>query len=96
MVNAKRRISAKRTHQFRGNRSTNKNCSSTSTNGSSSKIKMIAAFDVEMTEYEDKPLTGNIIMDTEVLNCSPLLCCPRCFQECLLLSEDSKYGSEKC
>ncbi|GFV67629.1 hypothetical protein TNCV_4623091 [Trichonephila clavipes] len=51
----------------RGNESTNKDCSSTSTNASSSKIKMPVVFDEKMAEYESKPLTGKIIMDIEVL-----------------------------
>ncbi|GFV92556.1 uncharacterized protein TNCV_1744611 [Trichonephila clavipes] len=62
MGNAKRRISAKRKRQFCGNESTNeknsKNCSSTSTNASSSKIKMPVVFDKEKAEYKSEPLTG--------------------------------------
>ncbi|GFR15125.1 hypothetical protein TNCT_220261 [Trichonephila clavata] len=70
MGNLKRRISSKRKRQFRGNGSTNKdskNCSSASTNASSSKIKMPAVFDEEMVEYEHKTLTGNRIIDIDVL-----------------------------
>ncbi|GFT37026.1 hypothetical protein TNCV_175451 [Trichonephila clavipes] len=62
MDNAKRRIDAKRKHPFRGNGSTNKNLknlSSTSTNTSSSKIKLPVAFHEEMAEDESKPLTDN-------------------------------------
>ncbi|GFU31881.1 uncharacterized protein TNCV_1111391 [Trichonephila clavipes] len=70
MGNAKRRVSAKRKRQFRGNGSTikhSKNSSATSTNASSSKIKIPAAFDEEIAEYQRKPLTGNRIIDMEVL-----------------------------
>ncbi|PRD28432.1 UNVERIFIED_CONTAM: hypothetical protein NCL1_32400 [Trichonephila clavipes] len=70
MGNTKRRISAKRKHQCRGNGSTtkhSKHSSSTSTNASSSKIKMSAVFDEKVAEYERKPLTGNRIIDVEVL-----------------------------
>ncbi|GFU96539.1 uncharacterized protein TNCV_1682111 [Trichonephila clavipes] len=70
MGNAKRRISAKRKRQFRGNGSTNKhskNSSSTCTNASSPKIKISAVFDEEIAEYERKPLTGNRTIDVEVL-----------------------------
>ncbi|GFW60087.1 CCHC-type domain-containing protein [Trichonephila clavipes] len=94
--NAKRRVSAKRNYQFRGNRSTikhTKNSSATSTNASSSKIKISAVFDEEIAEYQRKPLTGNRIIDMEVLlNLLLQLCCPRCFEEGILLSEDSTYG----
>ncbi|GFW59046.1 uncharacterized protein TNCV_2831521 [Trichonephila clavipes] len=99
MVNTKRRISAKRKRQFRGNGSTtnkhSKSSCSTCTRSSSSKIKMAAVFDEEIAEYERKPLTGNRIIDVEVLSLLNMflqLCCPRCFQEGLLLSEDSRYG----
>ncbi|GFW83739.1 uncharacterized protein TNCV_668521 [Trichonephila clavipes] len=71
MGNAKRRVSAKRKRQFRGNGSTikhSKNSSATSTNASSSKIKIPAAFDEEIAEYQRKPLTGNRIIDMEVLS----------------------------
>ncbi|GFR16593.1 hypothetical protein TNCT_576221 [Trichonephila clavata] len=57
MGNLKGRINSKRKRQFRGNGSTNKdstNCSSTSTNASSSKIKMPAVFDEELAEAEGK------------------------------------------
>ncbi|GFX34559.1 uncharacterized protein TNCV_3657971 [Trichonephila clavipes] len=95
MGNAKRRVSAKRKRQFRGNGSTikhSKNSSATSTNASSSKIKLPAAFDKEIAEYQRKPLTGNRIIDMEVLlNLFLQLCCPRCFEEGILLSEDSTY-----
>ncbi|GFU73231.1 uncharacterized protein TNCV_493561 [Trichonephila clavipes] len=94
MGNAKRRVSAKRKRQFRGNASTikhSKNSSATSTNASSSKIKIPAVFDEEIAEYQPKPLTGNRITDIEVLlNLFLQLCCPRCF-EGFLLSEDSTY-----
>ncbi|GFW05138.1 uncharacterized protein TNCV_2904281 [Trichonephila clavipes] len=83
MGNAKRRVSAKRKRQFRGNGSTikhSKNSSATSTNASSSKIKIPPAFDEEIAEYQRKPLTGNRIIDMEVLlNLFLQLCCPRCF-----------------
>ncbi|GFW39409.1 CCHC-type domain-containing protein [Trichonephila clavipes] len=70
-----------------------KNSSATSTNASSSKIKIPAAFDEEIAEYQRKPLTGNRIIDMEVLlNLFLQLCCPRCFEEGILLSEDSTYG----
>ncbi|GFU89856.1 uncharacterized protein TNCV_4742971 [Trichonephila clavipes] len=96
MSNAKRRVSAKRKRQFRGNGSTikhSKNSSTTSTNASSSKIKIPAVFDEEIAEYQRKPLTGNRIIDKEVLlNLFLQLCCPRCFEEGILLSEDSTYG----
>ncbi|GFS97939.1 uncharacterized protein TNCV_2018771 [Trichonephila clavipes] len=95
MGNAKRRVSAKRKRQFRGNGSTikhSKNSSATSTNASSSKIKIPAVFDEEIAEYQRKPLTGNRIIDMEVLlNLFLQLCCPRCFEEGILLSEDSTY-----
>ncbi|GFV55417.1 uncharacterized protein TNCV_2463071 [Trichonephila clavipes] len=96
MGNNKRRVSAKRKRQFRGNGSTikhSKNSSATSTNASSSKIKILAAFDEKIAEYQRKPLTGNRIIDMEVLlNLFLQLCCPRCFEEGILLSEDSTYG----
>ncbi|GFX29891.1 CCHC-type domain-containing protein [Trichonephila clavipes] len=96
MGNAKRRVSAKRKRQFQGNGSTIKhlkNSSATSTNASSSKIKIPAVFDEEITEYQQKPLTGSRIIDIEVLlNLFLQLCCPRCFEEGFLLSEDSTYG----
>ncbi|GFV71047.1 uncharacterized protein TNCV_1447471 [Trichonephila clavipes] len=96
MGNAKRRVSAKRKRQFRGNGSTikhSKNSTATSTNASSSKIKIPTAFDEEIAEYQRKPLTGNIIIDMEVLlNLFLKLCCPRCFEGGILLSEDSTYG----
>ncbi|GFT88741.1 uncharacterized protein TNCV_905911 [Trichonephila clavipes] len=60
MGNAKRRVSAKRKRQFRCNGSTikhSKNSSATSTNASSSKIKIPAVFDEEIAEYQRKPLT---------------------------------------
>ncbi|GFV66634.1 uncharacterized protein TNCV_2594551 [Trichonephila clavipes] len=95
MGNAKRRVSAKRNRQFLVNGSTikhSKNSSATSTNASSSKIKIPAAFDEEIAEYQRKPLTGNRIIDMEVLlNLFLQLCCPRCFEEGILLSEDSTY-----
>ncbi|GFX38417.1 uncharacterized protein TNCV_2343921 [Trichonephila clavipes] len=79
-----------------GNGSTikhSKNSSATSTNASSLKIKLPAAFDEEIAEYQRKPLTGNRIIDMEVLlNLFLQLCCPRCFEEGILLSEDSTYG----
>ncbi|GFX54906.1 uncharacterized protein TNCV_3318231 [Trichonephila clavipes] len=85
MGDAKCRVSAKRKHQFRGNGSTikhSKNSSATSTNASSSKIKIPALFDEEIAEYQRKPLTGNIIIDMEVLlNLFLRLCCPKCFEE---------------
>ncbi|GFW05623.1 uncharacterized protein TNCV_4003251 [Trichonephila clavipes] len=85
-----------RERQFRGKGSTikhSKNSSATSTNASSSKIKIPAAFHEEIAEYQRKPLTGNIIIDMEViLNLFLQLCCPRCFEEGILLSEDSTYG----
>ncbi|GFU73288.1 uncharacterized protein TNCV_4731051 [Trichonephila clavipes] len=96
MGNAKRRVSAKRKRQFLGNGSTikhSKNSSATSTNASSLKIKIPAAFDEEIAEYQRKPLTGNRIIDMEVLlNLFLQLCCPRCFEEGILLSEDFTYG----
>ncbi|GFX98535.1 uncharacterized protein TNCV_1501131 [Trichonephila clavipes] len=96
MDNAKRRVSAKRKRQFRGNGSTikhSKNSSATSTNASSSNIKIPAVFDEEIAEYQRKPLTGNRIIDMEVLlNLFLQLFCPRCFEEGILLSEDSTYG----
>ncbi|GFU36054.1 uncharacterized protein TNCV_4191531 [Trichonephila clavipes] len=52
---AKSRVSAKRKRQFRGNGSTikhSKNSSATSTNASSSKIKIPAVFDEEIAEYQ--------------------------------------------
>ncbi|GFX73773.1 hypothetical protein TNCV_4290891 [Trichonephila clavipes] len=70
MNNAKRRVSVKRKRQFRGNGSTikhSKNSSATSTNTSSSKIKIPAVFDEEIAEYQRKPLTGNRIINMEVL-----------------------------
>ncbi|GFT94747.1 uncharacterized protein TNCV_4417231 [Trichonephila clavipes] len=95
MGNAKRRVSAKRKRQFPGNGSTikhSKNSSATSTNTSSSKIKIPAVFDEEIAEYQCKPLTGNRIVDMEVLlNLVLQLCCPRRFEEGILLSEDSTY-----
>ncbi|GFX33368.1 uncharacterized protein TNCV_812301 [Trichonephila clavipes] len=85
-----------RERQFRGNGSTikhSKNSSATSTYASYSKIKIPAVFDEETAEYQRKPLTGNRIIDMEVLlNLFLLLCCPRCFEEGILLSEDSTYG----
>ncbi|GFT23979.1 uncharacterized protein TNCV_2062651 [Trichonephila clavipes] len=96
MGNAKRRVSAKRKRKFRGNGSTikhSKNSSAPSTNASSSKIKIPAVFDEEIAEYQRKPLTGNRIIDMEVLlNLFLQLCCPRCFEEGILLPEDSTYG----
>ncbi|GFW31629.1 uncharacterized protein TNCV_4683021 [Trichonephila clavipes] len=54
---------------------------------------MPAVFDEEIAEYESKPLTRNRIIDVEILlNLFLQLCCSRCFQEGLLLSEDSRYG----
>ncbi|GFX54849.1 hypothetical protein TNCV_3317661 [Trichonephila clavipes] len=85
MGNAKRRASAKRKRQFLVNGSTikhSKNSSATSTNASSSKIKIPAAFDEEIAEYQRKTLTGNRIIDMEVLlNLFLQLCCPRCFEK---------------
>ncbi|GFX67751.1 uncharacterized protein TNCV_1564531 [Trichonephila clavipes] len=96
MGNTKRRISTKRKRQFRGNGSTNKhskNSSSTCTNASSSNIKMPAVFDEEIAKYEGKALTGNRIIDVEVLlNMFLPPRCPRCFQEGLLLSKGTIYG----
>ncbi|GFX46470.1 CCHC-type domain-containing protein [Trichonephila clavipes] len=96
MGNAKRKVSAKRKRQFQSNGSTikhSKNSSATSTNASSSKIKIPAVFDEEIAEYQRKLLTGNRIVDMEVLlNLFLQLCCPRCFEEGILLSEDSTYG----
>ncbi|GFV36281.1 uncharacterized protein TNCV_2233281 [Trichonephila clavipes] len=96
MGNAKRRVSAKRKRKFRGNGSTikdSKNISATSTNASSSKIKIHAVFDEEIAEYQRKPLTGNRIIDIEILlNLFLQLCCPICFEEGFLLCEDSTYG----
>ncbi|GFY30392.1 uncharacterized protein TNCV_4066421 [Trichonephila clavipes] len=69
MRNAKCRVSAKRKRQFRGNGSTikhSKNSSATSTNASSSKIKIPAVFDEEIAEYQRKTLTGNREIDMEV------------------------------
>ncbi|GFY32462.1 uncharacterized protein TNCV_3559701 [Trichonephila clavipes] len=66
MGNAKRTVSAKRKRQFRGNGSTikhSKNSSATSTNASSSKIKIPPAFDEEIAEY---------------LNVNHLLWCKHC------------------
>ncbi|GFW77975.1 uncharacterized protein TNCV_2490191 [Trichonephila clavipes] len=63
-------VSAKRKRQFLGNGSTikhSKNSSATSTHASSSKIKIPVAFDEEIAEYQRKPLTGNRIIDMEVL-----------------------------
>ncbi|GFX21207.1 uncharacterized protein TNCV_2251551 [Trichonephila clavipes] len=95
MGNNKRRVNAKRKRQFPGNGSTikhSKNSSATSTNAISSKIKIPAAFDEEIAEYQRKPLTGNKIIYMEVLlNLFLQLCCPRCFEEGILLSEDSTY-----
>ncbi|GFS59458.1 uncharacterized protein TNCV_3725801 [Trichonephila clavipes] len=95
MGNAKRRVSAKRKRQFLGNGSTikhSKNSSATSINARSSKIKIPAVFDEKIAEYQRKPLTGNRIIDMEVLlNLFLQLCCPRCFEEGILLSEDSTY-----
>ncbi|GFV84786.1 uncharacterized protein TNCV_4297681 [Trichonephila clavipes] len=71
MDNAKRRVSAKRKRQFRGNGSTikhSKNSSATSTNASSSKFKLPAAFDEETAEYQRKPLTG-FSSSKKTLNC---------------------------
>ncbi|GFV78445.1 uncharacterized protein TNCV_1302971 [Trichonephila clavipes] len=71
MGNAKRRVSAKRKRQFRGNGSTikhSKNSSATSTNASSSKIKIPPAFDEEIAEYQRKPLTG-FSSSKKTLNC---------------------------
>ncbi|GFT02553.1 CCHC-type domain-containing protein [Trichonephila clavipes] len=86
----------KRTPEYVRNGSTikhSKNSSATSTNASSSKIKIPAAFDEEIAEYQRKPLTGNRIIDMEVLlNLFLQLCCPRCFEEGILVSEDSTYG----
>ncbi|GFU85403.1 hypothetical protein TNCV_2387071 [Trichonephila clavipes] len=57
------------------------------------KLKIPPAFDEEIAEYQRKPLTGNRIIDMEVLlNLFLQLCCPRCFEEGILLSEDSTYG----
>ncbi|GFY30967.1 CCHC-type domain-containing protein [Trichonephila clavipes] len=95
MGNAKRRVSAKRKSQFLGNGSTikhSKNSSATFTNTSSSKIKIPTAFDEEIAEYQCKPLTGNRIDMKVLLNLFLQLCCPRCFEEGILLSEDSTYG----
>ncbi|GFT06574.1 uncharacterized protein TNCV_2643801 [Trichonephila clavipes] len=102
MGNAKRRVSAKRKRLFRGNGSTikhSKNSSATPTNASSSKIKIPAVFDEEIAEYQRKPLTGNRIVDKKViLNLFLQICCPRCFEEGFLLSEDSTYvdGTWQC
>ncbi|GFV85403.1 uncharacterized protein TNCV_3772281 [Trichonephila clavipes] len=89
-------LERRRKRQFRGNGSTikhSKNSSATSINASSSKIKIPATFDEEIAEYQRKPLTGNRIIDMEVLlNLFLLLRCPRCFEEGILLSEDSTYG----
>ncbi|GFY19078.1 hypothetical protein TNCV_3877661 [Trichonephila clavipes] len=71
MGNAKRRVSAKRKRQFRGNGSTikhSKNSSGTSTNASSSKIKIPAVFDEEIAKYQRKPLTG-FSSSKKTLNC---------------------------
>ncbi|GFX69977.1 uncharacterized protein TNCV_2983171 [Trichonephila clavipes] len=71
MGNAKRRVSAKRKRQFRGNGSTikhSRNSSATSTNASSSKIKIPAVFDEEIAEYQRKPLTG-FSSSKKTLNC---------------------------
>ncbi|GFU86826.1 uncharacterized protein TNCV_1342711 [Trichonephila clavipes] len=71
MGNAKRRVSAKRKRQFRGNGSTikhSKNSSATSTNASSSKIKIPPAFDEEIAEYQRKPLT-EFSSSKKTLNC---------------------------
>ncbi|GFX36988.1 uncharacterized protein TNCV_1174901 [Trichonephila clavipes] len=71
MGNAKRRVSAKRKRQYRGNESTikhSKNSSATSTNASSSKIKVPAVFDEEIAEYQRKPLTG-FSSSKKTLNC---------------------------
>ncbi|GFS61919.1 uncharacterized protein TNCV_2592261 [Trichonephila clavipes] len=55
--------------------------------------KIPAAFDEEIAEYQRKPLTGNRIIDMEVLlNLLLQLFCPRCFEKGILLSEDSTYG----
>ncbi|GFY15737.1 uncharacterized protein TNCV_1283821 [Trichonephila clavipes] len=66
MGNAKRRVRAKRKRQFRGNGSTikhSKNSSATSTNASSSKIKMPAVFDEEIAEYQLLHPTKNKIVE---------------------------------
>ncbi|GFT11048.1 uncharacterized protein TNCV_1084161 [Trichonephila clavipes] len=71
MGNAKRRVSAKIKRQFRGNGSTikhSKNSSATSTNASSSKIKILVFFDEEIAEYQRKPLTG-FSSSKKTLNC---------------------------
>ncbi|GFY04652.1 uncharacterized protein TNCV_419081 [Trichonephila clavipes] len=96
MGNAKRRVSAKRKRQFRGNGSTikhSKNISATSTNASSSKNKIPAFFDEEIAEYQRKPLTGNRIIDMEVLFkfvFATLL--PKMFRRRYPAFEDSTYG----
>ncbi|GFW39711.1 hypothetical protein TNCV_3188821 [Trichonephila clavipes] len=74
MGNAKRRVRAKRKRQFRGNGSNikhSKHSSASSTNASSSKIKIPAVFDEEIAEYQRKPLTGNTTIDMEVLVLHP-------------------------
>ncbi|GFY00189.1 uncharacterized protein TNCV_2835461 [Trichonephila clavipes] len=54
---------------------------------------LLLFFDEEIAEYQRTPLTGNRIIDMEVLlNLFLQLCCPRCFEEGILLSEDSTYG----
>ncbi|GFX60492.1 uncharacterized protein TNCV_1182111 [Trichonephila clavipes] len=96
MLNVHYVVCAKRKRQFRGNGSTikhSKNSSATSTNASSSKIKIPAVFDEEIAEYQRKPLTGNRIIYMEVLlNLFLQLYCPKCFEEGILLSEDSTNG----
>ncbi|GFU12350.1 uncharacterized protein TNCV_723301 [Trichonephila clavipes] len=54
---------------------------------------LLPFFHEEIAEYQRKPLTGNRIIDMEVLlNLFLQLCCPRCFEEGIQLSEDSTYG----
>ncbi|GFS70672.1 uncharacterized protein NPIL_384751 [Nephila pilipes] len=95
MGNSKRRISVKRKRQFRGNgfiKNDSKN-STVTANASALKLNLSAILDEEIAEYENKPLTGNRIIDIELLLCSILqLCCPKCFHDGLLLHEDSRYG----
>ncbi|GFW93119.1 uncharacterized protein TNCV_3888601 [Trichonephila clavipes] len=85
MGNAKRRVSAKRKRQFLVNGSTIKHSKIAAQHLPTpvlQKIKYPAAFDEEIAEYQRKPLTGNRIIDMEVLlNLFLQLCCPRCFEK---------------
>ncbi|GFT20822.1 transposable element Tc1 transposase [Trichonephila clavipes] len=72
-VNAKRRVSSMRnlSRQFRGNGSTikhSKYCSATSTNASSSKIKIPAVFDEEIAEYQGLSKTAYTIHENKLMS----------------------------